>query len=382
MRFSTYILNLFYLVLLFSNCIQEFHPPSQGYENLLVVEAFLSDGDDPFEVTLSRSIPIDTSAFIPEPGATVSLSEISGEQYFLIESKVPGIYFYPGKINAQIGKSYQIHIQTRNGNQYESSHVTMRETPDIEAVTFRFEERPASGTKGMQIFVSTKDESNDTWYYRWEWDETWEFRTAYPSNHIYEDEQILDRTENINRCWKTYKSTSIEFATSINLSEDIIYEYPLRYVSTNTDRLKTKYSINVMQYALSEESYNYWKELQKATESLGTLFDPQPSIVQGNIYNVSDDRETIIGYFDASSVKERRIFIRSSDLPPTRLPNDYLYCTDSIVTFEGIPEMLEDGYFFASELINDFGGLEYQFSSRYCIDCTLMGSNDKPDFWD
>ena len=112
MRFSTYILNLFYLVLLFSNCVQEFHPPSQGYENLLVFQAFLSDGDDPFEVTLSRSIPIDTSAFVAEPGATVSLSEISGEQYFLIESKVPGIYFYPGKINAQIGKSYQIHIQS------------------------------------------------------------------------------------------------------------------------------------------------------------------------------------------------------------------------------------------------------------------------------
>ena len=160
-----------------------------------------------------------------------------------------------------------------------------------------------------------------------------------------------------------------------------INEYPLRYVSTNTDRLKTKYSINVRQYALSEESYNYWKELQKATESLGTLFDPQPSIVQGNIYNVNDDRETILGYFDASSVKEKRIFIRRSDLPLTRLPNNYFSCTDSLVTFRNIPEMLKTGYFLASEILNDFGGLEYQMSSRYCIDCTLAGTNVKPDFW-
>ena len=93
MKFSKHILYLFYLVLLFSNCVKEFDPPSQGYENLLVVEAFLSDRDEAFEVKLSRSIPIDTSAFISESGASVSLSEESGENYFLVESNVPGIYF-------------------------------------------------------------------------------------------------------------------------------------------------------------------------------------------------------------------------------------------------------------------------------------------------
>lgn len=382
MRFSTYILNLFYLVLLFSNCVQEFDPPSQGYENLLIVEALLPDGDNPFEVTLSRSIPIDTSAFIPESGATISISEDSGEIYLLFESNVSGVYFYPGSINAQAGKSYQLRIKTRNGNQYESSYVTMRKTPDIEAVTFQYGEKPESDSEGMQIFVSTKDVSNETWYYRWEWDEIWQFRSAYPSYHIYENGQILERTENITTCWKADKSTSIEFATSINLSEDIIHNYPIRYVSTNTDRLNSKYSINVKQYALSEESYNYWKELQKTTESLGTLFDPQPSIVQGNIHNVSDDRETILGYFDASSVKEKRIFIKRSDLPLTRIPSNYFFCTDSLVTFRNIPDMLKTGYFLASELLNDFGGKEYQMSSRYCIDCTLSGTNVKPDFWD
>ncbi|MCK5279600.1 MAG: DUF4249 domain-containing protein [Cyclobacteriaceae bacterium] len=382
MKFSKHILNLFYLVLLFSNCVKEFDPPSQGYENLLVVEAFLSDGDEAFQMKLSRSIPIDTSAFIPEPGASVSLSEDSGEKYILVESNDPGIYFYPGNLNAQIGKSYQIHIQTRNGNQYESSHVTMRETPEIDSVTFRFEERPSAGLKGVQIFVTTHDPGNDTWYYRWEWDETWIFYTPYLSEHIYEDDQIFIRTDNINTCWKKAKSTSIEFSTSKNLSEDIIHDYPLRYVSTETDRLKSKYSINVRQYALSEESYNYWKELQKVTENLGTLFDPQPSIVMGNIYNVNDDKEIVLGYFDASTVKEQRLFIRRSDIPRTGIPNYYSFCTDSLVRFNRIQEMLDNGYFLASEILNDFGGLEYQFSTRFCIDCTLVGTNVRPDFWE
>ena len=91
MKFATYILNLLYLPLLFSNCVQEFSPPAQGYQNLLVIEAFLSDSEEPFEVKLSRSIPIDTSGIIPEPGATVSLSDDSGENFLLQESEKPGV---------------------------------------------------------------------------------------------------------------------------------------------------------------------------------------------------------------------------------------------------------------------------------------------------
>ena len=74
MKFDKYILVLLYLVLLFSNCVQEFNPPAQGYQNLLVVDALLSDGEEPFKVSLSRSFPIDTSVFISESGASVSLS--------------------------------------------------------------------------------------------------------------------------------------------------------------------------------------------------------------------------------------------------------------------------------------------------------------------
>ncbi len=381
MKFSKSILNLFYLVLVFSNCIQEFVPPSQGYENLLVVEALLSDTDEQFEVKLSRSVPIDTVAFSPESGASISLNDDTGEEFQLQETQQPGIYFYEGTINAQVGKSYQLQIMTRNGNQYKSSMVTMRATPDIEDVRFEYEERPSAGVNGVQIFVNTRDESNSTWYYRWDWHETWQFITPYPSFHKYENGQILLRTDNINLCWKNTRSTSIEIATSRNLSKDIISDYPLRFVATNTDRLNSKYSIIVRQYALSEASYNYMKELQKITENLGTLFDPQPSIVIGNIFNVNDDKEVVLGYFDASTVKEKRIFIKPSDLPKTRFPNYYSDCMDSLVSFNNIPDMLQTGYFLASEILNDFGGFDYQMSSRRCIDCTLAGTNVKPDFW-
>ncbi len=383
MKFSKYILNLFYLALLFSNCVQEFDPPSQGYENLLVVEAFLSDGDEPFEIKLSRSTPIDTTAFIPESRATVSLSGDLGEEYVLVESNSPGIYVYNGSINVQIGSSYQIHIQTGNGSKYESSSVTMRDTPEIDSVSYIYEDRSYAAKQGVQIYVHTHDASNSTWYYRWEWDESWMFRTPYDSYLYWENGQILLRDERINECWKFGKSTSIELSTSKNLTEDRISDYPLIFVTNQTDRLKVKYSVNVKQYALSEESYNYWMELQKVTENLGSLFDPQPSIVHGNIYNINDDTEVVLGYFDASSIREERIFIKSRELPPMRIPNQYEQCTDSIVSRLEVEGMVNESWGLVTETTDPITGFPaFLMTLPWCYDCRKFGTNIKPDFWE
>lgn len=382
MKFTKYIVSLFYLVLLFSNCVEEFNPPSQGYENLLVVEAFLSDSEDPFEVKLSRSIPIDTSGFAPESGAKVQLAAESGETFSLYESGNVGIYTYPGAINAQVGQGYKLQIQTRHGSQYESSVVTLRETPDIDSVRFEFQERPNEDSQGIQFYTNTHDPSNGTWYYRWVWDETWQFRMPYDSYIIYEDDQIKQRDERINVCWKYGNSTSIEISTSKNLTEDRINDFPLLYVSTKSDRLKEKYSLNVKQYALSEESYNYLKELQKFTENLGTLFDPQPSVIKGNIYNVNDETEIVLGYFDAATEAKERVFVTRRDFPYVQFPNYYEYCEDSIVSGGQIPAMVDTQWWLVEETVNEAGFPAFLMSWLTCIDCRIYGSNVKPDYWD
>jgi hypothetical protein len=264
---------------------------------------------------------------------------------------------------------------------YESDFVQMRETPEIDSVTFRFEKRPTAGLEGVQIYVTTHDPANNTWYYRWEWEETWVFYTPISGTHIYDNGQILIREENINRCWKEFSSSKIEISTSKNLTEDVISDYPLVYVSTETDRLGSRYSVNVKQFALSEASYNYWLELEKVTESLGTLFDPQPSSVYSNIHNLNDENEIVLGYFDASSVTEERLFIKRGDLPKVRVPNYYINCVDSIVSRGMIPEMIIRGYMLGYETLNEFGALVYVMSDPWCIDCTLVGKNEIPDFW-
>lgn len=380
MRILAYFTNIFIIALLFSGCIKEFEPSRLGYENLLVVEAFLSDGDESFEVRLSRSIPIDTTGFTPESGANVSLVSEAGETFALFENSV-GIYRTTSPVYPVVGNQYKLSIRTRGGNLYESEYVVMRPTPDIEKISTQFKAESAGNKRGVQFMVSTGDPSNNTRYYRYEYDETWIFRTPYDSYLVWENGVILPRGENINTCWKSSKSTTVITATSTALSSDVISDFPIIFVSTETDRLKIRYSLNVKQYSLSEASYNFWKELEKVTESLGTLFDPQPSTVEGNIYNVNNPDELVLGYFDAAAVKEMRIFVNSSDFPASSYPNYYSFCTDSIVYGGQIPEMMLSGYVLVSETITATGFPGYLMSFPYCIDCRLTGTNVRPDFW-
>ncbi len=272
-------------------------------------------------------------------------------------------------------------VQTRDSKQYESAFVTMRETPPIDELTFEYEDRPVQGVKGLQFLVSTSDPNNNTWYYRYEYDETWMFRTPYDSYLIWEDGQLFQREERINTCWKFNESTNIRITTSKNLTADIIKNFPLLFVSNETDRLKTRYSLNVKQYSLSEESYNYWVELQKATESLGTLFDPQPSIIRGNISNVNDESEVVLGYFDAASIQVERIFVNPNDFERITVPNYYSTCYDSIVSPGQIQEMVDANWMIVSETTNEAGFPAYLFSFPICVDCRFAGSNVKPDYW-
>jgi hypothetical protein len=379
MRVKRYIAPLICAVLLFGSCVKEFDPPSKDFEELLTVEAFLSDEDKPFEVILSRSVPIDTSGFVPESGAGVSLIVESGESYALWESE-PGIYQYAGQINPQIGKKYKLRIQTVSGSQYESDEVTMRDTPDIGELRYEFEEKP-NGIRGVQFYLNTKDDANQTKYYKWEWDETWVIRTPYDSYLKFEDGRIQVRSENINTCYNFYKSTVIDIGTSKNLSQDVISDFPIKFVSTQSNRLKVRYSFNVKQISMSEESYTFWKELQKITENLGSLFDPQPSVVQGNIHNLNNGNEVVIGYFDAAAVKGARIFVDNRDLPTVQFPNSFQYCTDSTVSAGQIPDMVEDHYILIGETVNDAGFPAYLMSAPSCVDCRFYGTNIKPDYW-
>ncbi|WP_221622263.1 DUF4249 domain-containing protein [Larkinella rosea] len=372
------------LVVLFlaGSCVDPYRPPEISAPNkFLVVDGFLN-GLGISTVRLSRTQNLTENKKPPvETRAIVQVEDEKGTGHTFVDQGDGTYTLEQGRL--QMGQTYRLKIQTAAGRNYASDYVTIKRTPPIDDLSWKARE------DGVQFYVSTHDETNNTRYYRWEYEETWEYYSAYYSQFKYLKTQFLYREDNINHCWRTDKSNSVSVATSDKLSQDVIARFPLTFVSASaSNRLKVRYSILVKQYALTAEAFDYWQNLKKNTEMLGSLFDPQPFQAAGNIHGITDPDEPVVGYLNSHSMEEKRVFIESSELPSWRIPNGYEACEADTYLLKPPPTevsavaMGEAGFIPIDAVLNSIGNVHgYRMASPACVDCRVVGTNVKPSFW-
>ena len=210
------------------------------------------------------------------------------------------------------------------------------------------------------------------------------------STGIYQKENpwVVDRhpEDQVYYCWKNNTSTSILLGSSVKLSQDVISRQLLTHVSKDDPQLSIKYSIIVNQYALTEDAYNYLTLMQKNTETLGSIFDAQPSYLKGNIHGLSDPTEQVIGFVSAGTVQQQRIFIDRS-----QLPQDWRYfmtciLPDTLVKLDSasLTSFFGPGGGFVPVEMHYTNGMPdgWLGNAASCVDCRTQGGNtNKPSFW-
>jgi len=362
--------------LLLQGCREVYFPEIDKYDNILVVDGLITDREGPHMVRLSRSFAFDESFPDPVPGAVVILFDEELNEYLFVEQE-PGIYHSDQGLKGKVGNSYMLFISTTDGEEYESEWVELLSAPEIDSVTFEYIERESSDPddpiQGIQVNINTHDPLDQTRYYRWEWSETWEIITPIRSS-LYPDEQ---------RCWKSNSSSIIAIGTSEHLTKDILDDFPLYYISADNNRLRIKYSTEIYQYSLSRDAYSYWKNLQDINQNTGSLFDPTPAMVTGNMYNLNEEGSPVLGIFQASGVNTERIFIDRSEIPKSLdIPNGYASC--NFYTTSDTTEMAyyDSHYYPFVDSYYDRQILYHIYSnSEMCFRCTFSGSNEKPEYW-
>ena len=167
------------LMILFVCCKQEYIPPvNEENANLLVVEGFLNSGQGPTTIRLSRSVGLtDTTQKKIERGAKVNVEGEDGSSFALAGNN-NGEYSI-SQLPLLNNVKYRLHIKTINGKEYASDFVPIKITPPIDSITWQSE------SDGLRLYVNTHDPQNATKYYQWEFEETWEFRSAYYSSLKY-----------------------------------------------------------------------------------------------------------------------------------------------------------------------------------------------------
>lgn len=363
---------IFFLIFSGIGCTEKFTPETGEDKNLIVVEGLITDQPGKNIIKLSTSQPLGLRSVVnPLPGCQVSVSDDAGNVFPMNET-IAGTYTADPGFQGIPGRSYILHVktdETRRNLSYESAPVLLRPVPPIDTVyyerkTFAVASDGLPTKEGASIYLNTHDPSNACKFFRWEFEETWQFELPY-----YVENKI---------CWTTSYSKNILVKNTTALSDDKIVRQPIYIIDNNSDRLAIKYSINVNQYSLSDDEYNYWEKLQQVEEEVGSLYDITPASIPSNVRCIEKPDESVLGYFSVSSVKSKRIFIKSQF---RGLVDLYEYCENSQVGYyDNIPGLGVNRWIIIDHF---FPPPPYKVLTffRGCADCTVRGLTKKPDFW-
>ena len=357
------------LLALAGGCVDPYRPPEIASPNsYLVVNGFFDSAPGATTtISLSRTQNLtDTKAPTAETKAIVTIESQSKAIYTLKEG-VTGAYTLSG-VTPLAGETYRLHVKTTKGVDYYSDYVPVNTTPPIDSVSWRPE------NNGVQINVNTHDPKNSTHYYRWEFDETWEFTSAYNSVLELKNNKIIDRTEQIYRCWGSASSKNIITTSTARLSQDVVSQFPLTFIDGSSVKLGIRYSILVRQMALTQAAFDYYDQLARITQNIGSIFDPQPSQLTGNIRATNNSSELALGFFRVGSVSTKRLFIMNSQLRTQIIKTGYEGCIVDTLTMKDVLAQ-QPG------IISSYEGGLYLTSGIGCLDCRLIGVNKRPDFW-
>ena len=375
-----------------SSCVEPYVPTvMDAPSSYLVVNGFINSQGST-TIRLSRSLALsDSKSPAPEARATVFIQANTGQRFALAETPAGSGTYVSAPLGLDPSQRYQLRLTTTAGQTYASDPSPVQTAPPIDAVHWRYE------NEGVQVYADAHDAAANTTHYRWVIQQTWLFTSPYEAVLEYDPKsrKLRPNKHDIYHCWLSTNASPILQTTTARLSQNVVKDFPLLFLSASSEQLRYKYTMLVQQLAQSKEEYDYWEALKKNTESIGTINDPLPTQLTGNVHCLSDAGEAVLGFVGVHSVSEQRIFIAHSDVPELK---GVISQTGYDNTCFSIPEGLPFPFQTYSGTFADttyYRVYDYDInvnspnpkvkgvlgSTVRCVDCRLRGTNVKPSFW-
>ena len=258
-------------------------------------------------------------------------------------------------IMGKIGETYYIEVETGRGI-YRSIPETIPQPAKITDFSFEltnqfvFGGNFATEKKFIEVGVDVAlPESASGPYLRWEIEEGWKLvETQNP------DPRVIPKVCYF-REWFEPQDILLLNGERINTNKVENHHLISRIVDWS---FFDKHVFAFYQQTLTGDAFAYWQDVDLLTDQVGSIFDVIPAGIRGNMYNVDDPEELVLGYFEAISVDTAIFSLTKNDLAPYR----------------PIPRCLPS--------FQDYG-----FGQRIPIDCLFcLGINgaslDRPEFFD
>jgi len=372
-----------FILLILAGCIKPYEPELKDDSvQKYVVQGMVSSVEGFQEVSVSLTSSVNEANYIPVEGCQVEIID-DQNKVFALQSYPNGLYkVWMSQEDLVVGRSYKVVVHTPSGEVLESAFDEMSSGPEVNEIYYEILEIPANDPEdwkiGLQFYTDLIAGEEDSRYYSWKLTETWEYHALYPLEFFY-DGQIhhVDPPDYSQMyCWTTINIDEIFTLSTTNLSENSFARFPLNFVRNNTPRLGILYSLLIHQTSLTQNAYTYWDQLRQNSEQDGGLYSSQPMAIKGNLRNRTYPGKDVLGYFQASTLTTRRIFV----YPSGDLPMDFYDGCASTLLEHGFAELSPRDY--PAYMMSNDGQMSMVLLYDGCIECTLRGgTTNKPDYW-
>ncbi|WP_192347820.1 DUF4249 domain-containing protein [Algoriphagus sp. Y33] len=336
---------LIYIALLAAaSCIDPYETRVDKGLQLLTVEGTITSKVGTHTVRLTRS---DTYGSIfegviePVTGATVIVKDDLGNVTFLGENVGSrGNYYTPADFAAIVGRSYTLQIQLLDGKVYTSLPELVKDVPPIGNLTYQSERIPVEGeindASGVGFIVEVDDPAEESNFYYWRNSRATYVLETRPELYI---DPLTKAPAPKGCCAVCYKSeitgnNSFFIASDENFNglrtrvkAGFILDDGLRFVNT--------FRVDLRQLSITAEAYRFLRLVKQQSETSGSVFDPPPASIRGNMVSLDDPDEVVLGYFIAAGETSQRVYIKGTELDFRQnvggVPDDCREVDDSVV---------------------------------------------------
>jgi hypothetical protein len=129
------------------------------------------------------------------------------------------------------------------------------------------------------------------------------------------------------------------------------------------------YQMDIYQLSIAREVYDYLEVLNRQITGQGTIFDPTPATIEGNISNADNSDEIALGMFYAAGVTTTQLSLNKQGITTQFIPN--YFANDCRLTANSTDEKPE-GYISSKQNLCFF---YYTRSWNQCDMCYDIVSN-------
>lgn len=318
-----HVFPFFVLVFMISACVTEF-AFEEEVENFVVVDGVISNSLDERRITVSKTTGISSLPQRLEASGNVyrdgelwaalqvdSIGELSLEPNYLLEE----------------GRSYYVEISTEDGNIYRSFPQIVQPKASTDSISFQLVEKiegfSFNGNPISKPFIdvyahltiATPAAGKLGPNYKYQVSESWLVEEKY------------DSIENPTPIF-CYPEVGVSaFPVNVVKSEDASPGQSIQVLAASRlldESFLHKHYFNLYLHTVDFRAIDFYEKASSLSVDRGTLYDEVPGRLEGNIKNVNDEDDFVLGYVEFSLADTSRILIDVSQINYQL----YKYCED------------------------------------------------------